>query len=1043
MTTLAGRRLLSLGLHPVLPPGYLPRVSERADPMVEGAFMPSQFVPPDGPGPLDQLATERLRPKSEAALPSPTVPLEAAARSFQRLLATQVLPDLGAVESWCQAFAGPAAHAQLFRDLHRHDPAVAARLAHGVTNMPPVGTEFLGFHLLAELGRGTFARVYLAQQDNLANRHVVLKVAVNVWGEAQTLAQLSHPNIVPVYSIHTSDPFQAVCMPFQGATTLHDVLSDVQSQPTLPGSGKALLKVMSRQSCRHGVGNLSAAIADLPGDDSSVQSASGRFLPGSFAQTVAGLSYVESILGIADRLADGLAHAHERGIVHRDLKPANVLLADDGQPMLLDFNAAEDTKLPASATLAYVAGTVLYMAPEQLLALERQTTHVDPRCDIYAFGVVLFELLTGLYPFACRLPNLPGMLGRVLEERSKHRPLLRYLNRDVSPALEAIVGRCLAPKPEHRYQAARELQEDLERQRTHRPLRHIAEPSRRERVSKWARRHPRLWSAALVSGGAALLLSVLAALLVMRSQQVANLAAAEQERTRQEDLREKATATFQGFQHDLKTAQFLLYTRTNEPEQLEDGLQKGRQLLARYDVLDNETWREAPIVSVLPDEQQSWLAGAVGELLLLTARALLIQAQDVADQSQRGKLLATALAMNERAAVCSPQQAMSPALWRQRAALRARSGDKTGAAECDSKADKLPLHTAQDLYWLASDHVAAGRLREALPLLQNATRLDPQNYWAWFVLANCYDRLALDVRAEGCYGSCIALEPRFVWAHFNRGLAYLRLQDHQLACADFDQVIRLRPDLSDAYVNRALARQGLRQFRDAEEDLTLALAKGSSATRLYFLRSRVREMRGDSGGAQLDFNEGLRRTPTDEMSWLARGFAHLARNPQAALADFDQALRVNARSLAALQNKAHVLAEKLDRNQDALAVLNRAVDVYPDSASLLGGRSVVQARLGRRQDALSDAEKALLHDASPPRLYQAACAYALTSMTHENDRARALQLLSAALRKGYGFQYLDNDADLHPIRKHPEFRRLVDAVRALQPTKDAASAQRP
>src|SRR5262249_4232643 len=80
------------------------------------------------------------------------------------------------------------------------------------------------------------------------------------------------------------------------------------------------------------------------------------------------LSYPDAVLWIGSRLADGLAHAHERGILHRDIKPANILLTDEGQPMLLDFNLAHDTKLRASAAAAQVGGTLPFMAPEQLQA---------------------------------------------------------------------------------------------------------------------------------------------------------------------------------------------------------------------------------------------------------------------------------------------------------------------------------------------------------------------------------------------------------------------------------------------------------------------------------------------------------------------------------------------------------------------------------------------------------------------------------------------------------------------------------------------------
>ena len=115
----------------------------------------------------------------------------------------------------------------------------------------------------------------------------------------------------------------------------------------------------------------------------------------------------------------------EHGIVHHDLKPANILLGDDGTPMLLDFNAAEDTKRQGGSLLAWVAGTLPYLAPERLAAFQDPSVAVDARSDLYAFGVILFELLTGQYPFRDRHPVLALHLDRVLEERRSPPPSLR------------------------------------------------------------------------------------------------------------------------------------------------------------------------------------------------------------------------------------------------------------------------------------------------------------------------------------------------------------------------------------------------------------------------------------------------------------------------------------------------------------------------------------------------------------------------------------------------------------------------------------------
>src|SRR5262249_51294872 len=114
--------------------------------------------------------------------------------------------------------------------------------------LPPPGTEFLGFHLDEELGRGTFGRVYLARQGELAGRHVALKVACDIVGESQTLAQLQHTNIVPIYSFHRLGPFQAVCMPYFGRTTLADVVRGISGRASLPGSGRELRSTVTHHS---------------------------------------------------------------------------------------------------------------------------------------------------------------------------------------------------------------------------------------------------------------------------------------------------------------------------------------------------------------------------------------------------------------------------------------------------------------------------------------------------------------------------------------------------------------------------------------------------------------------------------------------------------------------------------------------------------------------------------------------------------------------------------------------------------------------------
>jgi hypothetical protein len=140
------------------------------------------------------------------------------------------------VQAALESLEDPKGLGKLLAELHRCDPQIAARLAHALSTLPRAGSHFLGFHLIHELGRGAFGRVYLAQQGELANRPVALKITTDWFGESYTLAQLQHTNIVPIYSVHRAPPFEAICMPYFGATTLSRILASLGELPSLPDS---------------------------------------------------------------------------------------------------------------------------------------------------------------------------------------------------------------------------------------------------------------------------------------------------------------------------------------------------------------------------------------------------------------------------------------------------------------------------------------------------------------------------------------------------------------------------------------------------------------------------------------------------------------------------------------------------------------------------------------------------------------------------------------------------------------------------------------
>src|SRR5262249_8886486 len=120
-----------------------------------------------------------------------------------------------------------------------------ARIVPAKAAFPSVGSRFSDFELLAELGSGAFARVYLARQRSLAGRLVALKISIDTHGEPQKLAQLQHTNIVPIHSEHQEAAFHALCMPYFGAASLDRILRRIRASNTIPKSGRELIDLLT------------------------------------------------------------------------------------------------------------------------------------------------------------------------------------------------------------------------------------------------------------------------------------------------------------------------------------------------------------------------------------------------------------------------------------------------------------------------------------------------------------------------------------------------------------------------------------------------------------------------------------------------------------------------------------------------------------------------------------------------------------------------------------------------------------------------------
>ena len=278
------------------------------------------------------------------------------------------------------------------------------------------GTRLGPYEILSALGAGGMGEVYRARDTKL-DRAVAIKILPEAFAadteriarfqrEAKTLASLNHPNIAHIHGLEESNGVRALVMEL------------------------------------------------VEGED--------------LAQRIArGAIPVDEALPIAKQMADALEAAHEQGIIHRDLKPANIKVRPDGTVKVLDFGLAKAMEptgvaspsvsqsptitTPAMTQAGMILGTAAYMSPEQA-----RGKPVDKRADIWAFGCVLYEMLTGQRAFDGQ--GVSETLARVIERE----PDWARLPATLSPALRTYIRRCLQKDPRQRVQAIGDVRLALE-----------------------------------------------------------------------------------------------------------------------------------------------------------------------------------------------------------------------------------------------------------------------------------------------------------------------------------------------------------------------------------------------------------------------------------------------------------------------------------------------------------------------------------------------------------------------------------------------------
>lgn len=689
---------------------------------------------------------------------------------------------------------------------------------------PQVGDSIGDFQLLSELGRGAQGRVFLASQQSLGLRRVVLKLTSLEAGEHLSLARLQHTHIVPLYSSEDlpARGLRALCMPYFGGATLADLLRERRA-------GESLLAVIDRFGSKDGC---------MPGPKRERAS----------LQT----SYSDSICWIGVCLANALQYAHERDLLHLDLKPSNVLLSADGQPMLLDFHLARPPISPDGARPQGIGGTPGYMAPEHELALRSVQegrpirVAVDRRADVFSLGVVLVEAL-----------------GGKLAAAHNGKPNLELDRAQASTGLCDILSRSVASDPESRYPTMAAFADDLRRHLSQRPLAGVRNRSLAERWRKWRRRRPQ--GLALVGT----VVTVSLALAAVTFGLVGHLAnQVRQARTAlDEGHMQVARAEWQGAIHSLQRGQSLLANvpfqsdLRQELDRLHERAQEGKvsaektaalralsQLAervrflygarrlssrdqARLEPACRELWdKRGEIVERLRGPQG--LDRAVRDDLLDVAIfwASLQQAPGGSADSPPGEHKALAVLDDARALLGD-----SPVLEEERK-IHGGTPNKT-----------LPPTTTWDHYALGRALLRENEPARAAGEMAEALRLEPRGLWPNYYLGQCAFRQGRYEIAATAFSVCIGATADAAGCFYDRALAFEALGRADDALRDYDQALAMDPTLAPALLHRGLLHLRMHRSDAACSDLLRARELGAdpwtTSLALGLMRLERREWR--------------------------------------------------------------------------------------------------------------------------------------------------------------------------------------------------------
>lgn len=724
-------------------------------------------------------------------------------------------------------------------------------------------------------GQGGMGRVYEAEDPEL-RRRVALKVlredqvdrstVARFRREAQIAAQLHHPNIVPVYEIgearnESGAWLHFIAMEYVDGRTFQQLLDD-------------------RKSDR--------------GD----------------------------LLRILEETARGVGHAHRQGVVHRDLKPANVLVEEGGRVLVGDFGLARALSFATQLTMAdAVMGTPAYMAPEQVRG---ESGKVDARADVWALGVILYQILARKLPFSGS--SEAQVFERVL--RNDPIPPHRWAPK-IDRNLEVVCLKALSKEKERRFADGESFADELARVRRGEPIRSRPE-SVAYRWRRWTvRNRGRMALAGLIAAVAAA--SIVSAF-ALRRQRESRLAE-ERAKRHQRLVIEKV----QPLLGRIQEAKAFFYIADVDIEAKRREIEEALGELERIAVEEMDGGN----TDVWTSMGAGWyFVGDDRRAEAALTRAMQLDPNHAPASAYLGRICLDRCLTVSLDAEPRPQSQWKVALAQAEQALKEATGMERYILQAYRRAASR------------NREEAAQTCREALEQFGNA--LGTEQFWFLLGLLNGDRQEAVD-----CLSRALARRPHYAVASFQRGVVYAALGETDRAIEDYTATIHENPRLARVYYNRALARRtkGDREGALADYDEAIRLAPEECTT--YFNRGLLREENGDPRGALEDFETLLRLDPRDAKTYVRRGILR-ARTGDEELAteDFTRAIEADSTYAKAYYNRACMNLKRGDTER-ALRDYDEAIRLDPNQACFYCNRGLARKTSGELDLAIDDFSKSL------------------------------------------------------------------------------------